>query len=98
MSKNCEAKIEDAKERIMGDYELSHGLVDACHQDVNDYCKQEADSEEEGAVIECLMGKVVDEEEDDQPQQRPATGKITERCANEVRSCVCFCSMQFMNM
>ena len=85
LSKDCQSKVMDAKEQIMGDYELSHGLVDQCHIDVNRLCKHEADSEEEGAVIDCLMGKVTDEEESDQGQQQPATGRISPGCAEEVR-------------
>ncbi|XP_062501664.1 Golgi apparatus protein 1-like isoform X2 [Corticium candelabrum] len=89
LSKDCQSQMLDAKERMMGDYELSHGLVDACHEDVNDYCKHEADSNEEGAVIECLMGKVTDDgNEDDESQPRMGAGKLKTGCAEELQKLI----------
>jgi hypothetical protein len=87
LSADCQSKVMDAKERIMGDYELSHALVEQCHNDVNRFCQKEADSNEEGAVIDCLMGKVADDSEDDHGQQRQPTETISVGCTEEVLVC-----------
>jgi Golgi apparatus protein 1 len=88
LSADCQSKVMDAKERIMGDYELSHALVEQCHNDVNRFCQKEADSNEEGAVIDCLMGKVADDSEDDHGQQRQPTETISVGCTEELEKLV----------
>eukprot|EP00118_Oscarella_pearsei_P008065 m.40678 g.40678 ORF g.40678 m.40678 type:complete len:1150 (+) comp33000_c0_seq2:222-3671(+) len=94
LSHDCLVRGTEISERLMGDYDLNHQLVDACQDIVGKYCSDQLAGQQEGRVIDCLMDlrtetedeeeEEDDEDEDEEEGQSKNMGKLNPKCAEEL--------------